>query len=231
MRSAAEDGHPRRQTSRDRGWRQHALTPQRLLLTLVASALLIPIGWALAAISTAPVGQRNWYWQNPVPQGNTLVASAVSGAGDAWAVVGAGVILHSSDGGLVWEAQDPGTTQNLNGIDFGSDDTGWVVGNAGTIRRTIDGGSTWTTQTAAPTAVLRGVSAVDTQTVWAVGNGGAIRATSDGGMTWAPQTSNTASQLNAVSAVNTPRRASDTGPCSMNSFCHMCSACCCLLIA
>jgi len=43
--------------------------------------------------------QTGWFWQNPLPQGNSLTEVAVIDQNRAVAVGGSGVILKTSDGG------------------------------------------------------------------------------------------------------------------------------------
>jgi predicted CXXCH cytochrome family protein len=206
MRNATGYGLLRGESRAARGLRSRALTHPWRLLTVLAVAALLPIGLALAAVSTAPVGQRDWYWQNPLPQGNALGAVVTVGASDAWAVGGPGVVLHTSDRGAVWESQDPGTAQTLNAVAFADPSTGWVVGDGGTIRATVDRGSSWTTQTAGTSADLHGVAvSADGSRGWVVGDAGTILGTSDGGATWVPQTSSTSERLTAVSTVGDGR--------------------------
>ena len=58
---------------------------------------------------------------------------------EGWAVGTRGTILHTTNGGGVWESQSSGTIMTLWGIHFTSPENGWVVGNRGTIMRTTDG--------------------------------------------------------------------------------------------
>lgn len=152
----------------------------------MCAALFLSSAWtsppAYAAISTAPTGQKSWYWQNPLPQGNTLYGVDAPSGSHVWAVGGPGVVLHSSDDGAQWESQDPGTQVVLRAVDFVDTQTGWVVGDTNTVRRTTDGGSTWTAQTASGT--FQGVSMGTDQTGWIVGNAGRIVKTSNGGDVW-----------------------------------------------
>jgi photosystem II stability/assembly factor-like uncharacterized protein len=175
---------------------------RRSLVMAAAVIVLGVVGFALAFLSTAPTGQKTWYWQNPYPQGNTLLRVA-AGTSDLWAVGGPGIVLYSTDGGVVWDAQDPNTTVTLRSVDFVNDQVGWVVGDAGTIRATIDAGSTWTTQTSgvAVNRALRGVSMASAQTGWAVGDIGIVKKTANGGATWTDETKTT-TQLNDVYAVD-----------------------------
>ena len=88
----------------------------RALFAVVALMLILgAVSYALAAISTAPTGQKNWYWQNPLPQGNALygVDSPFLGM-----VRRSGSQLHSTDDGAVREPQDSTTTVVLRAVDF-----------------------------------------------------------------------------------------------------------------
>ncbi len=174
-----------------------------LLLAALFVFASMPI--ANAALSTGPTGAKTWYWQNPIPQGNALLAVDVAGASKVWAVAGPGVVLHSSDAGAVWVAQDPNTQVILRAVDFFDDQVGWTVGDTGVIRKTSDGGVAWVAQTSNTTNSLRGLATVSTQTAWAVGLTGTVRKTVDGGATWATQTSNTTAQLNDVCAIDSQR--------------------------
>lgn len=158
---------------------------------------------AHAALSTAPTGQKSWYWQNPLPQGNTLYSVDAPEGGHVWAVGGPGVVLHSSDGGAQWEPQDPNLQYILRGLDFVDDQTGWIVGDGNTVKRTNDGGQTWTSQGLINAITARDISMVDDQTGWVVGIGGAVRKTVNGGSTaWTTVASGTTRQLNDVDAVD-----------------------------
>jgi photosystem II stability/assembly factor-like uncharacterized protein len=80
-------------------------------------------------------------WQNPLPQGNTLLDVAAAGRADLCAVGGAGTIVRSSDGGVTWAAQTSGTSEWLTGASFATSACGWAVGRPGTVVHTGDGGA------------------------------------------------------------------------------------------
>jgi photosystem II stability/assembly factor-like uncharacterized protein len=138
-----------------------------------------------------------WQWQNPKPQGNTLTAMSFVDANTGWAVgtggfYGSAVIMHTTDGGMTWEAQDSGAEYALHDVCFIDGNNGWAVGTQTTILKTTDGGNTWTSNYDAPRlpSALTGVCFVDAQTGWAVGwaaaasGGPVIWHTDDGGETW-----------------------------------------------
>ncbi len=60
-----------------------------------------------------------------------------------WSVGTYGRILKTQDGGLTWENQTSGTTENLLKTAFFDDSNGIVVGLNGTILTTKNGGENW----------------------------------------------------------------------------------------
>jgi parallel beta-helix repeat protein len=148
------------------------------------------------------------------PLGN-VTASPVHNA-TGWVVGdpsdGYGTILHTTDGGSIWERQGSvGEIPNvpLDGVSAVDSNAAWVVGgdgNCGVILRTTDGGNTWEQQGLGeiPNIELLGVSAVDRNTAWAVGYNGTVLHTSDGGTTWEQQGGGTIPdvQLQGVCAVD-----------------------------
>ena len=109
--------------------------------------------------------------------------------GDDTSTTGASVILVTTDGGVTWSAQDPGTTSFLSGISFADPSHGWAVGvdpstRSSVILGTTDGGATWGAQDPGTTPGLNAVTCSDASHGWAVGDNGTILATADGGATW-----------------------------------------------
>ena len=173
-----------------------------LVLALCLGVTLVCGGMAFA--------QEGWYWQNPLPQGNTLTAVSFTDANTGTAVGRGGTILHTTNGGATWVSQSSGTTEYLLGVSFTDANTGTVVGAKHfggpftlTILRTTDGGATWVSQSSGTTGWLEDVSFTDTNTGTAVGSGGTILRTTDGGATWVSQSSGTTLWLNGVSFTDT----------------------------
>jgi len=119
-------------------------------------------------------------------------------SGHGWVVGNEGVILHTTDKGETWEAQDSGVTDILYGVSFVDENEGWVVGDSGTVLYTDSGGATWETQNSGITEQLRGVFFANNSDGWAVGKGGVIINTRDGGAQWDPQGSGTNQDLEAI---------------------------------
>ena len=90
---------------------------------------------------TAP----GWFWQNPLPTGNSLYDVWMTDANTGTAVGAFGIIVRTTDGGTTWTAQDSGNFKKKKIVWFTDATTGTAVGDGGTIVRTTDGGTTWTT--------------------------------------------------------------------------------------
>src|SRR5215470_14626255 len=155
--------------------------------------------FGITAVRTSSFAQSGWFWQNPLPQGNTLRGVATLSPSSTVAVGDFGTILRTTDGGATWTPQFSGTTYRLRGVSFVDANNGTAVGDFGTIVRTTDGGATWTPQTSGTTNALYGVSFVDANTGTAVGDFGTILNTTDGGATWTRQFSGTIDYLYGVS--------------------------------
>ena len=106
-------------------------------------AVLISLMTALAALAlptsaAVSVGHSGWYWGNPVPQGNTLLAVELFGA-RGYAVGGFGTVLRTDDAGASWAGLPSGTTNDLTDLQVLGPDT-LVTGGGCALRRSDDGG-------------------------------------------------------------------------------------------
>jgi len=152
----------------------------------------------LPAMTAAGSSSRQWVWQNPRPQGNTLQDFSFIDTNNGFAVGARGTILKTTDGGNNWELITGETEDDLYGVSFTDANIGTVVGNFGAILRTTDAGSHWTIQRDGMSDVLYGVSFTDANNGTAVGSDGLILRTTNGGTNWIPQTGGTSNILNHV---------------------------------
>jgi photosystem II stability/assembly factor-like uncharacterized protein len=121
------------------------------------------------------------------PYENPLTSLSVINCRQGWIAGDNGIILHTEDGGVAWLAQQSGTTESLNAVQFISAHQGWAVGNRGVILKTVDGGKEWKSQPSGTREDLRDLSFVDAEHGWIGGSYGTILHTSDGGVTWTNQ--------------------------------------------
>ncbi len=87
-----------------------------------------------------------------------------------------------------WTAQESGTPEWLNDVQFVDNMHGWAVGDNGTIVATVDGGETWSPQTSGTTEKLRSVFFLSDTLGWIAGGFSAssnvLLMTEDGGANW-----------------------------------------------
>ena len=101
-------------------------------------------------------------------------------------------ILHTENGGLIWEEQgDPSLWKGMTGNDISAVDeqTAWAaVGSdeTGAILHTDDGGVNWELQRLPEgvTDVMKGIKGLSREVAWAVTLTGIVMQTLDGGETW-----------------------------------------------
>ena len=128
-------------------------------------------------------------------------------------VVGAGVILATTDSGRTWTTQYSGTAA-LDQVDFTDDEHGWAAGGD-TLLRTTDGGATWTALKEPCQGELNAIHFVSPTLGYAVAAasaapaggaaftsavGGSLLRTTDGGVTWTDVTSAPANPQSACFA-------------------------------
>lgn len=147
------------------------------MLILTLSFTLISLNLSLA--------QSNWYYQNPLPQGNNLQGVFFVDDYIGTAIGDYGTILRTTDGGLTWKKQNSGVTNFLYSAFFTDANRGHVVGTSGVVLRTTDGGNTWTSQTIGTvTNHYSGLYFINHNLGWTVGAGGTVLRTTDSGVSW-----------------------------------------------
>ena len=142
--------------------------------------------------------QEGWFWQHPLPQGNSLTDIYVFDQNTAIAVGHAGTIIKTTDGGITWSFQSIDTKNNLSSVHFIDANIGWTVGNSGSIFKTTDGGASWYEQTSGTFDWLNSVHFVNANIGWAVGLHNRIIKTIDGGNQWICQHSENLGELYSV---------------------------------
>jgi len=90
------------------------------------------------------VGQDGWFWQNPLPQGNSLLDVRMLGPNIIAAAGGTGTFMKSSDSGDTWNIN-----HKVNGLDTPFDAlffldslTGWAPAGFN-VYKTTDAGQSW----------------------------------------------------------------------------------------
>ncbi len=157
-------------------------------LIFAASVILLAVFNPVLAQNRELTNERQWVWQNPLPQGNDLNDMYVFDENTAIAVGKMGTIIKTTDGGMSWYKYESNSTSELNSVFFINNNTGWAGGYTNTLCKTIDGGKTWKTQifNKFPESVSLHVSDLyftDENKGW-ISGGGFIYSTTDGGESW-----------------------------------------------
>jgi len=106
------------------------------------------------------------------------------GQNDLYAVTNNGLIYESHDAGATWTTMQP-QMQDLNGVYYGSLNTGYVVGDDRMILRTKDGGTTWEEVVPPiPNYDLQKIFFTSVNKGFIIGNRGTMLSTTDGGDSW-----------------------------------------------
>jgi hypothetical protein len=153
---------------------RRALPSSRRLGLCRAILLGFVVALAILLVVPAPAhaqGNGAWIWQNPLPQGNSLIGTWGSDGTHVWAV---GDLIGSDDGvilywdGATWIVQNTTTYPTLNGI-WGLDATHvWVVGMEGIVLQW--NGATWTQESTAANVNFRSIWGTHPSNIWVAGS-------------------------------------------------------------
>jgi len=145
--------------------------------------LLTGMGLFFICLSTFGAPLDNWYWRNPLPNGNPQTGPqtlyGVVFAGGKFVAVGAsGVVAISSDS-TNWTQSATATTNTLNGIIFANGQF-VAVGNGGVVETSPDG-TNWSLMNSGTTNSLAAVAYANGKYVAAGGN---VVIKSSNGVNW-----------------------------------------------
>jgi photosystem II stability/assembly factor-like uncharacterized protein len=147
-----------------------AVSCQRTVLGAIMASTILT-GTMSGAELTVGVGP--WFWENPLPQGDTLNGVSCPSTDVCYAVGNLGTILKGSNTWTTWTGQQSHTTQTLRAISCPDALTCFAVGDGGIILETLDG-ATWQGQSSPTTANLTGISCANRAACVAVGSGAAV---------------------------------------------------------
>jgi photosystem II stability/assembly factor-like uncharacterized protein len=124
--------------------------------------LLPAISLVVLCIGSMKVhAQSGWFWQNPLPQGNTLNGVHFSNDLIGMAVGEDGTIIRTTDRGLSWIRKKSQTLNDLMNVFLIDENNCVVIGYNGTILRSTNGGESWTSQPSSTNQTLFGISFIN----------------------------------------------------------------------
>lgn len=147
-------------------------------------------------------GEKGWYWQNTVPQGNMLNSITLSDKNTCFTVGNNGTILKTTNVGQNWININTEISKHLNDIHFIDDKTGYVTGAEGLIAKTTDGGNSWFILQIESEEWFYSVTFIDPNTGFVVGEGGAVYRTTNHGDSWNKYKSDLGVRLQSISFID-----------------------------
>lgn len=135
--------------------------------------------------------QGKWVFQSPLPHGHNFNDIHMADANVGVAVGDLGIIVRTTDGGIIWNLVSSPTTNNLLSVHFINASVGWIAGEY-ILLRTTDGGLSWNSVNSVSTSYsgyYEEITFIDANNGWIVVNSpmGTLLRTTNGGATWTIQ--------------------------------------------
>lgn len=173
----------------------------KVVLALLVTPMILFIGCKKSENATGPISTSSeWKLVRKAQATGYFWGLCFSDQNNGWAIGDSGRILHTSDGGDSWKAQESGTITSLKCVQFANAQKGWVGGKNDSIGITTNGGLSWTWQHPAGESrrTFLAMSFINEYQGWVMDNYSGILHTEDGGMTWTSQNSGTRWAITAV---------------------------------
>jgi len=135
-----------------------------------------------------------WFWQNPLPQGNSLNTVSFKNINLGFAGGDCGTILKTVNSGMAWTLTSTETLQNIKDIQMVNEVCGFAAGGnsdpenpeimPSAILKTNDGGESWTTIFSDTNGQFFSLFFTSPEVGYVAGNQGRIMKTINGGESW-----------------------------------------------
>jgi len=142
-----------------------------------------------------------WFWQNPLPQGNTLNDISFCNENTGICVGNTGTIMKTINGGIDWRIIETGFTENFYKIKMINELVVYVLGMTSIIKST-DGGETWFEIMSPPLYYFNDFCFIDQNKWYVVGHSNNIYYTSDAGNSWIPRNIGLTVNLGSIDFLN-----------------------------
>jgi photosystem II stability/assembly factor-like uncharacterized protein len=150
-------------------------------------------------ISKNIYSQSSWFWQQPLPQGNSLCAINFADSNNGVAIGAYGTIVRTTDCGETWYLLNNIVKNNLYSVCFTGNNDGFICGSSGLLLKTRNAGASWSKINIDVYGNFNKIQFSSKNTGWIIGEKGTILKTTDGGDTWLSQSSNTSYDLLSLS--------------------------------
>ena len=138
-------------------------------------------------ISTATMSAQ-WYWQNPLPQGNNLSSIKFVDKNNGWALGSSSTFLRTTNGGVDWVPLPNIEGKTITDFSFVDANNGYAVANDSSFLKTTNGGSDWLIISSVDYVKFICIDFLDANSGWAIVRGNNMFSfflrTTDGGLNW-----------------------------------------------
>ena len=124
----------------------------------------------LNSLPDVSFSQSTWFWQQPVPTGNQLLAVKYVNPNTGFTAGSIGTMLKTTNKGANWFALNSGVNVDLYSLCFRNENTGYAGGVNGTILKTTNGGANWIGLNGGVGTLIRVIDFPSDNTGYAVGN-------------------------------------------------------------
>jgi len=146
----------------------------------------------IGALALLPLlSYSQWTWQNPLPQGNSVLNLHFLNEEIGYVVGNNGTILKTINGGASWIHQKSNTNLNLTSVHMTSENTGFIVGgnkysddSLSIILKTTNGGVGWNIVNQDSLGAYSSVYCASTDTIFVAGKNGRIIKSVNSGINW-----------------------------------------------
>jgi hypothetical protein len=157
----------------------------------------------LLLITNVTFSQSGWFWQNPLPQGNTLNSVKFVNISTGYSAGGYGTVIKTVNSGLNWTLLRTASTDNIKSIYFLDANTGFASGGA-SIQKTTNGGLNWsvTYEVFGGYGTAISIFFANSNMGWFTASSGKIFRTTNGGSNWIMEFPGLAINVYSLFAVN-----------------------------
>jgi photosystem II stability/assembly factor-like uncharacterized protein len=163
--------------------------------------LILKLSLLVFIFSITISAQEGWFWQNPLPQGNTINDIDFSDEYFGLAVGNTCTIIKTSDGGSNWTLKESHRPEHIHKVDVVSNSVAFAIGYYFIIK-TTDGGENWFTIPDPTNFYLNDIFFIDELKGFIVGEVGHMYYTDDGGISWISRNSGTTAELKSIHFFN-----------------------------
>ena len=161
---------------------------------------------AIWTIAFSPlVLNSQWIWQNPLPQGNSILNLNFLNEDIGLVVGNNGTILKTIDAGTTWITKESGTDLNLTSIHMSTNYIGFAVGgnifsedSLSIILKTTNGGNNWNIVYQDSLGAYSSVYCASDDSIFVAGKNGIILRSVDGGNNWISLTTGLSTNIKQV---------------------------------